>query len=184
MTQVMATFEELEAALDELRSAPADGGTVELVVRRPAENEREVLDEGTLDTGEGLVGDAWINRGSRRHGGNPNPNAQLTLTGSRIAALVAGEREHWPLAGDQLFVDLDLSDENLPPGTSLADGSAGIEVTAEPHTGCDKYRTRFGLEALRFISTPTGKSLNLRGVNTRVVESGVVRPGDTIRKVA
>lgn len=184
MTQVMATFEELEAALDELRSAPADGGTVELVVRRPAENEREVLDEGTLDTGEGLVGDAWINRGSRRHGGNPNPNAQLTLTGSRIAALVAGEREHWPLAGDQLFVDLDLSDENLPPGTRLAVGSAVIEVTAEPHTGCDKYRTRFGLEALRFISTPTGKSLNLRGVNTRVVESGVVRPGDTIRKVA
>ena len=105
-------------------------------------------------------------------------------SGCRIAALVAGEREHWPLAGDQLFVDLDLSDENLPPGTRLAVGSAVIEVTAEPHTGCDKYRARFGLEALRFISTPMGKSLNLRGINTRVVESGVVRPGDTIRKVA
>jgi hypothetical protein len=174
--------EELEAGLEEIRRSPAAEGTVELIVRRPSEGRREVLEEGTLDPTEGLVGDRWRARGSSRTPDRaPNPDTQLTLINSRLIALVAQERERWPLAGDQLYVDLDLSAANLPPGTRLALGSALIEVTAEPHTGCAKFKQRFGLEAVKFLSTPTGKALQLRGVNARVVEPGTVRHGDTIR---
>ena len=176
--------EALEAGLEDIRRSPADSGTVELIVRRPAEDEREVLDEGSLDLEEGLVGDTWRARGSsRRPDRSANPDAQLTLTNARVAALVAGERERWPLAGDQLYVDFDLSADNLPPGTRLGLGTAVIEVTAEPHTGCAKYSARFGSAALRFINSPVGRALHLRGINTRVVEAGVVRTGDDIRKL-
>jgi len=158
---------------------------VELIVRRPAENEREVLEEGTLDLADGLVGDMWRVRGSRSTpDGSANPLAQLTLQNARLAMLVAGPRERWPLAGDQLYVDLDLSVENLPPGTRLAVGSAVIEITPHPHTGCAKFSARFGSDALRFVNSQAGRMLRLRGVNTRVVEDGVVRRGDPIRKVA
>ena len=102
---------------------------------------------------------------------------------SRAAALVAGDRERWPLAGDQLYVDLDLSDENLPPGTRLALGSAVLEVTDEPHTGCKKFTARFGLDAMVFVNSPVGRALNLRGINARVVESGTVRVGDAVTKL-
>jgi MOSC domain-containing protein YiiM len=170
--------EELEAGLDDVRLAPADEGTVELIVRRPAEGEREVLDEGTLDTAVGLVGDRWS-----ASGGAANPDTQLTLINVRLLALISPERERWPLAGDQLCVDLDLSEDNLPPGTRLAIGDAEIEVTAEPHTGCAKFSARFGSDALRFINSPVGRSLHLRGINARVVMPGIVRAGETIRKV-
>ncbi|RDI75920.1 hypothetical protein Gocc_0339 [Gaiella occulta] len=179
-----AGAEELEAGLAEIRRSPRDGGVVELIVGRPAEGAREVLEEGTLDLDDGLVGDCWRVRGSRSTpDGSANPDAQLTLMNSRVAALLAGERERWALAGDQLYVDLDLSAGNLPPGTRLALGSAVVEVTAEPHTGCVKFRDRFGHEALRFVSSPTGRALNLRGVNARVVEPGTVRRGDAVRKL-
>ena len=176
---------ELDAGLEEIRRSPAKAGTVELIVRRPAENEREVLEEGTLDLADGLVGDMWRVRGSRSTpDGSANPLAQLTLQNARLAMLVAGPRERWPLAGDQLYVDLDLSVENLPPGTRLAVGSAVIEITPHPHTGCAKFSARFGSDALRFVNSQAGRMLRLRGVNTRVVEDGVVRRGDPIRKVA
>lgn len=178
-----ASPDELEAGLDEVRRSPSDLGTVELIVRRPAENEREVLVEAELDLERGLVGDAWFERGSRRHNGGPNPLAQLTVTNSRLVALVAGDRDRWPLAGDQLYVDLDLSEDNVPAGTRLAVGAAIIEVTTEPHHGCAKYSARFGSDALRFINSPVGRALHLRGINTRVVEPGLVRTGDAVRKV-
>jgi hypothetical protein len=171
-----ATLEELEAGLDEIRRSPADAGAVALIVRRPAENEREALDEGTLDPDEGLVGDRW------RELQGDAPDTQLTLMNTRVAALLAGTPERWALAGDQLYVDLDLSEESLPPGTRLALGSALIEVTAEPHTGCVKFSGRFGPAALRFVSTPTGRALRLRGMYAKVVEGGMVRTGDTIRR--
>ena len=140
------TTEELEAGLDEIRRAPADEGTIELIVRRPAEGERELLQEGVLDLSEGLVGDRWsAHRSSRTPDGSPNLEMQLTLMNVRVVDLVAaGERERWALAGDQLYVDLDISVANLPPGTRLALGSAVIEVTPEPHTGCVKFASRFG----------------------------------------
>jgi hypothetical protein len=175
---------ELEAGMEEIRRSPSDGGTVELIVRRPATNEREVLAEGMLDPVEGLVGDRWRPHGS---GGSPHGSSdtdtQLTVMNARVVALLARERERWPLAGDQIYVDLDLSTDNLPPGTRLALGSAVIEVTQEPHTGCAKFSARFGSEALRLINAPVGRALRMRGMNTRVVASGTVRTGDTIRKL-
>ena len=177
-----ATPAELEAGLDTVREAPSERGTLELVVVRPEVGEREVLDEATLDLDDGVVGDRWRNAG--RSGGRPaNVNAQVTLMSARAAALVAGERERWPLAGDQLYVDLDLSGENLPPGTRLGIGSAVVEVTDEPHTGCKKFTERFGLDAMVFVNSPEGRALNLRGINTRVVEAGTVRVGDDVTKL-
>jgi hypothetical protein len=174
------TLAELEAGLEEIRRSPRDGGALVLIVRRPRTNEREVLTEATLDTAGGLVGDCW-KRGGRS--GIPDPDTQLTLMNSRVIALVARERERWPLAGDQLYLDLDLSEDNLPPGTRLALGGAVIEVSAEPHTGCRKFAARFGAEAVKFVNSPEGKQLHLRGVNARIVQAGVVRLGDTARKV-
>jgi hypothetical protein len=179
-----ATRDELEAGVGEVRRSPADAGVLELIVRRPAEGEREVLDEAALDVAGGLVGDNWVTRGSRSMpDGSSNPDAQVTVMNARSVALVAGPRERWPLAGDQLYVDLDLSEDNAPAGTRLAVGDAVLEVTAEPHTGCAKFSARFGSDALRFINSPTGRSLHLRGVNTRVVVPGVIRRGDAVRKL-
>ena len=171
------TPHELELGLDEILRSPPIEGRLELLVRRPAVGEREVLDEGELDPAQGLVGDRW------GAGGGANPDVQLTLMNARVVALLARARERWPLAGDQLYVDLDLSRANLPPGTRLGIGSATIEVTAEPHTGCKKFAARFGLEAVRFVSTPVGKSNCFRGINARVVSAGTIRRGDAVRKL-
>ena len=177
------TREEVEAGLDVVRAAPKDEGLLELIVRRPAVDEREAVDEAELDLEQGLVGDNWLARG-RSSGRKPaNPNAQVTITSARAIALVAGSRDRWPLAGDQLYIDLDLSRENLPPGTRLAIGTAVVEVSAEPHTGCKKFASRFGLEALKVFDTEEGLALCLRGINTRVVVAGTARAGDAVRKL-
>lgn len=177
------TLAELEAGQPDLRRSPVDMGRVESIARRPAAGEREVLSEATLDIDLGLVGDIWSTRGSKRMpDGSPDPEAQVTLMNSRVAALLAGGPDGWAIAGDQLYVDLDLSVENLPPGTRLRMGTAVVEVSAIPHTGCVQFSARFGADALRFVSTPSGRELRLRGVNTRIVETGIVRTGDTIRK--
>jgi hypothetical protein len=178
------TTDELTAALDEIRQSPSAAGTVELIVRRPAENEREVLEEAELDLDLGLVGDMWKARGSSRTPArSANLDAQLTLMNARAAHAIAGSSGRRKLAGDQLFVDLDLSIENLPAGTQLAVGDAVIEVTHEPHTGCAKFSARFGTEALKFVNKSPGRELRLRGVNTRVVTPGTVRAGDAIAKL-
>jgi MOSC domain-containing protein YiiM len=174
----------LEQSLDHIREAPADGGTVELIARRPGEDEREVLTEARLDTHDGLEGDTWNVRGSSRTpDGSPNPDSQLTLMNARAAAAIAGEREHWALAGDQLYVDLDLSLANLPAGSRVQIGSAVIEFSESPHTGCAKFSARFGVDALKFVNSPVGRELRLRGANCRVVVAGLVRAGDAIRKL-
>jgi MOSC domain-containing protein YiiM len=166
----------LHAGLDEVCRSPADSGKVELIVRRPAENERETLAEAHLDQVSGLVGDGWLTD-------DGDPARQVTVMNVRLIALVAGSRERWQLAGDQLYVDLDLSVANLPPGTRLAVGSAVLEVTGEPHRGCKKFGARYGLDALRLVNSKLGYELNLRGINTRVAAAGVVRPGDVVRKL-
>jgi MOSC domain-containing protein YiiM len=180
---VHLTTDELEAGLDEVRRSPRDGGRVELIVRRPGEDEREILTEATLSCETGLVGDTWSTRHSRRTGEGPQPERQLTLMNARAAALVAGGEERRALAGDQLYVDLDLSYTNLPPGTRLEIGSAVVEITEPLHTGCAKFASRFGKEALTFVNSPVGRDLNLRGVNAKVSKAGVVRVGDEIRAV-
>lgn len=174
----------LEAGLGEVRRSPADRGRVELIVRRPAENDREVLAVGVLDLGQGLVGDTWATRPSRRTPDrSPHPDMQLNVMNARVARLVAGRADRWALAGDQLYVDLDLSEENLPPGTGLQLGTAVIEITAVPHTGCAKFARRFGQDALRFVNSAVGRELRLRGVNAKVVRTGTVRRGEEIRKL-
>src|ERR1044072_8875340 len=178
------TAAELEAGLDEIRRSPKDEGPLELIVRRPRVDEREVLEEGELDPSEGLVGDSWSERGSSRTpDGSAHPDMQLNIMNARVISLVAQGRERWPLAGDQLYLDLDLSRENLPAGTRLALGDAIIEVTPQPHTGCKKFVARFGLEAMKFVNSGVGRELNLRGINARVRRPGVMRVGDLARKI-
>ena len=175
---------DLELGLSRIRAAPGDGGTLELIVRRPAVDEREVLDEGVLDAAWGLVGDTWKVRGSTRTAdGSAHPEMQLNVMNARVIELLAGDRDRWALAGDQLYVDLDLGRDNLPAGTRLSLGSAVIEVTAQPHRGCAKFSRRFGLDALRFVHSPEGERLRLRGLNARVVVGGTVRTGDRVSKV-
>ncbi len=174
--------DDLHAGLDHVRNAPSDDGSVELIVRRPAENEREVVDEAQLDPAHGLMGDTWNERISKRTGAGPDPERQLTLMNARAAVLVAGGSDHGGLAGDQLYVDFDISTDNIPPGTRLRVGDAVIEVSAAPHTGCAKFAARFGKDALRFVNSPVGRELNLRGINARVVSPGTVRLGDPVRK--
>jgi MOSC domain-containing protein YiiM len=108
---------------------------------------------------------------------------QLNLINARLIALLAQDKARWPLAGDQLYVDLDLSEENLPPGTRLTIGAAVIEVTDQPHTGCKKFAARFGADAVKFVNSPEGKALHLRGINAKVVQGGTIRAGDTVRKI-
>ena len=177
------TTEELEAGLKYIHQSPKENGVLELIVRRPRVGEREVLNEGELDLREGLVGDTWRTRGSTRTAdGSSHPDMQLNLMNSRVVALVAQDQGRWPLAGDQLYLDLDLSADNLPPGTRLALGSAVVEVTTEPHTGCQKFVERFGLEAMKFVNSPVGRQLHLRGINAKVVQPGAIRVGDVARK--
>ena len=177
--------DDLAARLDDVWASPADDGRVELVIRRPAVGEREVLDEAALDPAVGIVGDTWLERGSRHTpDGSAEPDRQLTLMNARVAALVAGTRERIPLAGDQVYVDLDLSFDNLPAGTRLAMGSAVVVVTEPPHTGCAKFTQRYGLAALRLINSPAGRAARFRGLNARVDVAGTVCPGDAVRKLA
>lgn len=178
------TITELHAGLDRIRQSPRDRGTLHMIVRRPAVGHREVIDTGQLDVDEGLVGDSWRQRTSRRTAdGSPHPDMQINIMNSRVVDLVAQHKERWPLAGDQLFVDLDLTDANLPPGTRLQIGSAVLEVTAEPHTGCGKFIERFGVDAAEFVNSTVGKELHLRGINAKVVQAGTIRVNDVICKL-
>lgn len=188
-TDTFATPESLEAQLDYLRAAPAEVGTVGLVVRRPKTLAREVLDEGVLDVEDGLVGDNWLERATARAiEAGRHYEAQLNVMSHRMVSLLADSPDAQALAGDQLYVDLDISHTNLPPGSRLAlgdpaDDGAIIEVTKKPHTGCKKFVTRFGEDATTFVNSDEGKELRLRGFNARVVQSGRVRPGDVVRKL-
>jgi hypothetical protein len=177
------TAPELQDGLDHVRSVPSEGGVLMMVVARPANTERRLLDEAQLDTLVGLVGDNWLTRGSRSTpDGLAAPEKQITVMNIRVAELVAGGRKDAPLAGDQLYVDFDLSIDNLPPGSLLTIGDAVLEVSASPHLGCAKFVHRFGEEAMRFVNSRLGRSLRMRGVNTRVITPGTVRVGDPVSR--
>ena len=174
---------ELEAGLAPVRDSPSDAGTVEMIVARPDLLARQELDEATVSVDDGLVGDNWRSRGSRHTpDGSAELPRQLTLMNARAAMLVAGARDRWALAGDQLYVDFDISVANLPAGSRLRVGDVVLEISQEPHTGCAKFKERFGRDALRFVTSPEGKRLRLRGVNARVVAGGTIRTGDKIVK--
>lgn len=178
------TKEQLESGLDEILKSPSDNGVLEMLVRRPEIGEREVLQTGVLDTEVGLVGDNWKTRGSSRTtDGFGHPEMQLNIMNSRAIRLLAQEKERWKLAGDQLFIDLDLSDENLPTGSRLKIGEATIEVTPIPHNGCRKFTERFGIEAVKFINSGLGKKFHLRGINAKVIRAGTITVGDIVTKI-
>jgi hypothetical protein len=166
-----------ERALSHVLGSPREEGRVEMVVRRPAEGEREVLTEARIEPGLGVVGDRWIAKPTR------SPEAEVTLMNARCIALLARDVDRWPLAGDQLYVDFDLSVANLPPGTRLSVGEAVLEVSEKLHRGCAKFSARFGPEALRLVRSDEGMAARLRGMNARVVRGGVVRTGDPITKL-
>jgi len=177
------TSDALLEGLVGVRASPLDDGRVDLIVRRPGLGEREVLDEGELDVELGLVGDTWNARPSKRtEDGSPHPDMQLNLINARASALFAVADARRPLAGDQLHLDLDLSEANLPAGTRLGLGTAVIELTDQPHNGCAKFAERFGRDALRLVNSPEGRAINLRGRNAKVVVAGTVRVGDTVSK--
>src|ERR1044072_762232 len=179
------TTAELEAELDHLRQAPRDEGVVHLIVRRPEVAQGEVLDEAELDPELGLIGDNWKVRGSKRTpDGSAHPDMQINIMNSRVTALVAHEKDRWPLAGDQLYIDMDLSKENLPAGTQIAIGTAVLEVSPLPHTGCHKFVARFGAEAMKFVNSTVGKELCLRGINAKIIQGGIVKVGQTAKKIS
>ena len=167
---------ELNGFLDHIRDAPADRGPVEMIVWRPAEDARVTADSGELDVELGLIGDNWSQREQ------PHPDGQLTLMNARVLEALTAQRDRWPLAGDQIVVDLDLSESNLPPGTRLRIGEATVEITAKPHTGCAKFAGRFGADGLRFVNVGDGPNGRFRGVYARVVEGGTFSVGDTVTK--
>lgn len=174
----------LEAGLENIRNSPKEHGVLDMIVRRPEVDAREVVEEGKLDPAVGLVGDNWQARPSSRSAdGKAHPDMQINIMNSRVAALVAQNKDRWQLAGDQLFVDLDLSAENVPPGTKIAIGAAVLEATDQPHTGCKKFSGRFGADALKFINSPAGKELQMRGICAKVVQGGEIRPGDPVKKI-
>lgn len=175
------TTAELDALLEGILDAPQDGGPVEMIVRRPAEDQREELDSGELNEAEGLVGDDW--RGRMGEDAVTYRATQLTLMNARVAEAVAVTRDRWPLAGDQIYVDMDISKENLPPGTRLGIGDAVIEISEQPHTGCAKFSGRFGADALRWANVGEGRDRRFRGVYAFVVENGSFKVGDKVTKL-
>lgn len=175
---------EIEAGMPHVAESPTDRGAVEMIVARPEIEERNVLNEGTFSVAEGLVGDNWLTRGSSlTDNGRGHPDAQITMMNARYLDLIAGSREHWPLAGDQLIVDLDLSHENLTTGQQLQVGSVVFEVTAMPHNGCKKFSDRFGQDAIKFANSDSGKAQRLRGIYLKVIQPGTLQVGDTITKI-
>lgn len=183
-TLVHLSMAELEAGLDKIRQSPQDNGVLKMIVKRPSSDQRVILTEGELSFTEGLVGDNWKERSSSRTpDGLAHPDMQLNIMNSRVIDLLAQDKERWALAGDQLFVDLDLSVENMSPGTQLRMGTAVIEITDQLHTGCAKFAARFGRDALKFVNGPAHKALKLRGLNAKVVQPGIVRVNDTVSKM-
>ena len=175
---------DLLAGLSYVRAAPANQGVVEAIVVRP-ESEKRVSPEACEVSAElGVHGDHWA-KGCWRSlpDGSPAPEVQIALMSARVASLISPDRRRWPLAGDNLIVDLDLSEQSLPVGRRIAIGEVVLEITAVPHTGCRKFSERFGSDAVKFVNSSEGKSLRLRGVFGRVVEPGSIRTGDAIRKL-
>ncbi|MGD2078875.1 MAG: MOSC domain-containing protein [Chloroflexota bacterium] len=183
MNEHHKTMAELETGLAAAGPSPQDNGALEMIVCRPAEEQRQVLPHGRLDPEEGLVGDNWRARGSRStEDGRAHPGMQITIMNSRIVDLLAGDRARWPLAGDQLYVDMDISDDNMPVGQQFTIGEALLEITEVPHTGCAKFTERYGSAAIRFVNSPEGRAARRRGVYARVIKPGRINTGDLMQK--
>jgi len=184
MEIVKLTFDQLMDGWAELEASPTDTGTVEMIVLRPETEKRETVDSVEVNTSVGVVGDNWLARGSSSTpDGSAHPEAQITLMNTNVVQLIAQDKSRWDLAGDQFFVDFDLSMENLPAGSQIQIGTVVLEISEKPHTGCAKFAKRYGAPARKFVMTDEGKIARLRGVNARVIQDGVVKQGDTIQKL-
>ena len=178
------SLSEMESCLDVIRQAPVDEGDVVMIIARPITGGREILERCELNQKSGLLGDNWQARGDKHTvDGTSDTGRQLTIMNARTIRAITDSEARWPDAGDQFFVDFDLSDENLPSGTQLAIGEAVVEVTALPHLGCQKFGDRFGKDANQFVNSNTGKTLNIRGINVKVIKPGSVSKGNSIRKL-
>lgn len=184
--EVIPHFSSLSDLQDRLESLtfPDGEGSLEMIVRRPETGTREVLNEAVIDSGSGMLGDNWSTRGSRHtKDGSAHPEMQIAIMNSKVIDLITNDRRYWPLAGNQLYVDFDLSQENLPVGQQLAIGELVVEITAMPHTGCGKFTKRFGRDATRFVNRAEGMKMRLRGVHTKVITGAKIKVGDKIRKL-
>jgi len=176
--------EEMELQVDKILQSPKNDGVLKMIVRRPEVDLRTVLEKGELSISEGLTGDSWRNRVMKKNPNKlPDRKTQLTLMNARVIEVVARDEDNWPLAGDQLFVDMELSEEKLPPGSRLSIGLSEIEITAVPHTGCGKFKKRFGSDALKFVNSEIGKKHRFRGIYAKVIKAGEINKGDIIRKL-
>lgn len=175
---------ELAEGLHEIQNSPATNGVLRAIVIRPEKEQRLSLTSCELSVEGGAHGDNWA-KGCwlSLPDGRPHPDAQLTLMNSRCIDLIARDTNRWPLAGDNLFVDLDLSRKNLSPGDRLQIGPVILEITPQAHNGCAKFARRFGPAALAFVNSPEGKAQRLRGIYARVVQPGTVNVGDVIKKL-
>lgn len=183
-TPAHRTFAELQAGLADIVASPKDNGVLRAIVVRPGKGKRLDVESAEISLAGGVAGDAWAKGCWKETGdGRPHPDVQICIMNARCIALIAAERSNWPPAGDNLFIDLDLTPENLPAGQRLAIGTAVVEITSEPHTGCANFVRRYGRDATKFVNTGDGRRLRLRGIYARVVQDGRVSIGDKVAKV-
>ena len=183
MTRHLA-LTELNEGLPDILGSPKDNGTLAGIVIRPKKGVRRELDSCELSLALGVHGDRWAEGcWKTTEDGSPHPDVQICIMNARCIALIAQERGNWAPAGDNLFIDLDLSPANTPPGTRLAIGTAVIEITDTPHNGCESFIARYGRDACVFVNTGEGKRLRLRGIYGRVVQDGRVSIGDVVSNV-
>jgi MOSC domain-containing protein YiiM len=176
---------ELESGLAEVIDSPPDNGRLEKIFIRPAVNERRSLDSAALTVDGGIEGDRWSTEASHRTSdGRPDPQNQITLMNARILRQISGDADAMCLAGDNLIVDLDLSEANLPAGSRLAVGrEVVVQINALPHTGCGKFTRRYGAEARTFVNSERGTELQLRGRHGSVIQGGTITVGDSLQKM-
>lgn len=178
------TRAELAAALPQVTAGPKDHGELKAIFVRPGPGQRLDVSSVAISSAGGLEGDHWA-KGCWKSlpDGSPDPDVQVFIMNARFLDLIAQERSHWASCGNSFVADMDLGADNLPVGTRLKAGSAELEITAVPGTGCEAFIEWYGRDACVFVNTGEGKKNRLRGVYARVVKDGVVRIGDTLTKI-
>ena len=174
---------ELEQGLAEVLASPTDAGRLTAIFVRPAPNERRRLVSATLTPEKGIDGDRWVSDSFSGLKDGSDPRSQVSIMNDRFLRQVAGDDDGMCLAGDNLIVDLDLSEANLPAGSHVTIGPEVIlEISDLKHTGCSKFARRYGPDAKTFANNKQGTALHLRGRYARIVRGGTIRLGDEVRK--